>query len=279
MSAPPFTRYSSATGKTTPLVIDFPHSGDVYPDDFGYACNKNTLALCEEMYLDEIFVPSLIAIGGMALKANFPRTYVDANRAENDIDNLLLDAPWPEPCPPNGRSIHGHGVVMRMIRAGEEIYNAPLAHADIQKRITEYYRPYHSSLRSMLEDIYAQHGVVYHLNMHSMPSSVVNASFPHAPPDFILGDCDGRSCGVEFRNLISETLRGMGYRVVINQLYKGAEIVKRYGNSSWGYHSLQIEINRALFQDEVGGKNNKNFNTLVGDMNKLVLSIKDFIKI
>lgn len=62
----------------------------------------------------------------------------------------------------------------------------------------------------------------------------------------------------------------MGYRVAINQLYKGAEIINRYGQPAWGRHSLQVEINRALFHDEPTGNRNKNFDNLNADIQKLL---------
>ncbi len=60
---------------------------------------------------------------------------------------------------------------------------------------------------------------------------------------------------------------------MINQLYKGAEIITRYGEPAWGRHSLQIEINRALFQNEGTGDKNKNFNQIKEDITKLINNI------
>lgn len=272
-----FIVFSPDTEKNLPLLIDLPHSGNFYPDDFCFSCNKKTLALCEERYLDELFISPVTAIGGTVLKANFARTYVDVNRAINDIDPLLLDTPWSKSPPENGRSIYGHGLVMRLIQ-GQNIYANSLTHADINTRIENYYSLYHNWLNDLIDTSIQQFDVSYHLNIHSMPSSVVNAHFPHAPPDFILGDLDGRTCGLDFRNHISNTLRELGYRVGINQLYKGAEIVRRYGEPAWGRHSLQIEINRALFQNEKTGEKNKGFDKLQKDIHTLVLSVEDFIK-
>ena len=47
-----------------------------------------------------------------------------------------------------------------------------------------------------------------------------------------------------------ETLRGLGYSVAINDPYKGVEIVRRHGRPARGRHSLQIELNRRLYMDE-----------------------------
>ena len=84
-------------GITAPLLVDLPHSGNTYPQDFSFSCPFRSLELCEERYLDELFVPAATRNGGIAVKANFPRTYVDVNRAINDIDQLLFDTPWLEP--------------------------------------------------------------------------------------------------------------------------------------------------------------------------------------
>jgi N-formylglutamate amidohydrolase len=100
---------------------------------------------------------------------------------------------------------------MRLIRAGEPIYSRHLTHAEAHNRLDNYYTTYHNLLGYFSDKIYEQFGTVYHLNCHSMPSSVVASSFPQLQPDFILGDLDGRSCGREFRQQIVEILKDMGY--------------------------------------------------------------------
>ena len=260
-------------GISSPLVVDLPHGGDIYPPDFNFSCPRSTLELCEEKYLGEFFLAPTLAAGGAVIQAKFPRTYVDANRAANDIDQLLFDTPWMEPTATDGRSVHGFGVIMRHIRAGEPIYSHPLSHDEARSRIENYYSIYHNTLNKLLNQMHDKFNVVYHLNCHSMPSSVLSTHFPHLQPDFILGDKDGRSCGLDFRQKIAETLKDMGYRVAINQLYKGAEIITRYGAPAWGRHSLQIEINRALFQNEATGEKNRNFNQIRWDIQRLISQI------
>lgn len=270
-SDPNICEYAIHTnGITAPLLVDLPHSGGIYPPDFGFSCPRHTLELCEERHLNELYTAPTLNIGGALVKANFPRTYVDANRAINDIDQLLFDTPWTEPTHHKGRSVHGHGVIMRLIRAGEPLYSRSLTHDEVRNRLNIYYSAYHALLNHFSNRIFDLFGVIYHLNCHSMPSSVVTSSFPSLQPDFILGDMDGRSCGLDFRQQIAERLKDMGYRVAINQLYKGAEIVNRYGQPAWGRHSLQIEINRACFQDETTGEKNKNFSQLQKDLASLI---------
>jgi N-formylglutamate amidohydrolase len=38
-----------------PLVLDSPHSGRVYPEDFAYCCPLPVLRRAEDCYVDELF--------------------------------------------------------------------------------------------------------------------------------------------------------------------------------------------------------------------------------
>ena len=49
-------------------------------------------------------------------------------------------------------------------------------------------------------------------------------------------------------------LRGLGYDVRINEGYKGVEIVRRQGRPAEGRHSLQIEVDRALYRAKACGR-------------------------
>ncbi len=80
--------------KPLPLVFDSPHSGRIYPDDFGHACPAALLAAAEDNQLDELYADAP-SHGAVLLCALFPRTYIDANRGLADIDPSLLAEKWP----------------------------------------------------------------------------------------------------------------------------------------------------------------------------------------
>jgi N-formylglutamate amidohydrolase len=42
---------------------------------------------------------------------------------------------------------------------------------------------------------------------------------------------------------VAGVARGLGYQVAINDPFKGAELVARFGRPDDGKHSLQVEIN------------------------------------
>ena len=72
--------------------------------------------------------------------------------------------------------------------------------------------------------------------------------------DFIVSNVDGRTAGHELTYTAVDFLRDSGFRVGVNQPYKGGYIIRRYGSRQpgipGGVHSLQIEINRSLYLDE-----------------------------
>jgi hypothetical protein len=52
-----------------------------------------------DAFVDELW-GGTPAVGATLVAATFPRAYVDANRAADDIDPDLLAEPWPEPLSP-----------------------------------------------------------------------------------------------------------------------------------------------------------------------------------
>jgi N-formylglutamate deformylase len=70
-------------------------------------------------------------------------------------------------------------------------------------------------------------------------------------PDFVLGDRDGTTASSELTHRMAEHLRNCGFSVGVNHPYKGVEIVRRCGQPRRGVHSVQLEINRALYMNEV----------------------------
>jgi N-formylglutamate amidohydrolase len=113
--------------------------------------------------------------------------------------------------------------------------------------------------------------------MPSRESSAFRA-MPLPPVDFVLGDRDGTSCELAFTHAVRDFLRGRGYRVAINDPYKGVELVRRYSNPATGRHSLQIEISRALYLDEQTYKKSRHYEALKADMDSLIRFCADYVQ-
>ncbi|HPD83474.1 MAG: N-formylglutamate amidohydrolase [Alphaproteobacteria bacterium] len=261
-----------------PLVFDSPHSGTVYPDDFHYACDLTALQKAEDKYVDDLF-SAAPDYGAPLLSALFPRAYLDVNRARDDIDPELYAGDWPyaDECPanPTNRSYAGIGLVRRLVQPGKPVYNHLLSPKEIKSRIETYYTPYHNALEKIIEQAHYNYGQVWHVNCHSMPSpSLTNGSLerinPFSAPDFVLGDRDGTSCDLSFTRALRDFIKSMGYKVAINDPYKGVELVERYSSPATGRHSIQIEISRALYLNEETYEKSRNYNRLKEDITKLI---------
>ncbi len=255
----------------TPLVLDSPHSGSFYPSDFHYIVPQHWLRQTEDSYVDELF-SFAPAFGATMLKANFTRSYIDVNRAVDDLDPTMISGLLPFALEPTERTFAGYGLIRHLCR-GQNVYAGKLLTSEIQKRLQECYMPYHAALKKILEATNEQFGNVWHINCHSMPSNLAT----NLRPDFILGDRDGSSSEPEFIRMLTDALKRMGYSVAHNDPYKGVEIVRRYGHPRAGFHSVQLEINRALYMDEETLERTARFSALQQDLATLIHDVGAWI--
>lgn len=234
------------------LVYDSPHSGRYYPPDFEPGAPLADLRRGEDAYVDQLLAGAT-AYGAVVLAANYPRCYIDVNRAETDIDATLLAEPWPGPIEPTEKTERGLGLIRRYVVPGVEAQARPLTAAALRARLDRVYRPYHAMLAALVEQVRAARGTVVHVNWHSMKSRG-NAMTPDGPgverADVVVSDVHGRSAAGRVRELIVGALEEAGWRVAVNEPYAGGTIVQRTGAPDRGVHSVQIEINRALYLDE-----------------------------
>ena len=264
-------------GPALPLVFDSPHSGRDYPEDFGHAVPVALLRRAEDAFVDEL-VASAPSHGATLLQALFPRAYIDPNRHEREVDPAMLGEPWPHPILASEKAEMGLGLVRRLIKGNIDIYDRPLLVAEILARIEGFHRPYHAELARLLDSAHEAHGTTWHVNCHSMRSAGRSRgrSIPRA--DIVLGDRDGTSCDAVFTAFVAEVARDLGYQVAINDPFKGAELVARFGRPHESRHSLQIEINRALYMDEDRIEKRADFDAFKRDIDRLIGAIADYVR-
>jgi len=275
----PFT-LSAPTAPAVPLVCDSPHSGTAYPADYGHAVPRALLRRGEDTHVEALW-EAVPAVGGTLLAAHFPRTYIDCNRTEDDLDPELFAEPWPTPLNPGEKTRLGFGLVWRNIRADQPIYDRPLTVAEVRNRIESYYRPYHAALAQAVEDTARRFGGVWHLNLHSMPNDAyerLKIASPHPLADFVLGDRDGATCEPGFVDLIERELRARGYTVARNDPYKGVQLIARIGQPPRNRHSLQVEIRRPLYMDEATRERNEGFARVQRDLASVLEILAAYVK-
>ena len=256
------------TGPARPLLLDSPHSGTTYPADFVAAVDREVLLDAVDTAVDTLFGagPSL---GAALLRAHFPRTYIDPNRADDDIDAGLLDGPWPGPLSPTEKTRRGNGLIRRTIGEDDRpLYSRRLGVGEVQSRIRRYHAPYHRTLGEAQDRLFQRFGAVYHLNCHSMGSR--SREDMTRRPDIVLGDRDGTTCEADFTVFAAEVLGGLGYKVRTNHIFKGVELVRAFSAPDAGRHCLQIEVNKDVYIDEATRCLRPDFASVCADLSHLI---------
>ena len=268
----PFHFAGAGRAGDSPLVFDSPHSWRDWPaEGTPLAAPLQALDTSCDVWVDALWAT---AVRGRApvLAARFHRTFIDANRARDDIDVELLDGSWPGVARPSGACRRGMGLIRRLVLPGLPVYATRLPVAEVQARIARYYDPYHAQLEALIDAAHAAFGVSCHIDCHSMKSvgNGMNIDAGQERPDMVVSDLEGQASDPFLLRWVATTLRGLGYRVQVNHPYRGAELVRRHGRPVAGRHSLQVEINRALYMDEVRVERHAGFDRLAQDLGTLV---------
>jgi N-formylglutamate amidohydrolase len=270
---PPFEIVSPAVQRL-PVVLNSPHSGCCYREDFLAASRLDEKAIrrSEDSYVDDLIAPAA-ALGCPLLKANFPRAWLDVNREPYELDPKMFAGSLPTYA--NVRSVRvagGLGTIARIVSESEEIYAHPLEVSDALARIDAVYKPYHRVLRQMVLDTRTEFGVAVLLDCHSMPSTV-RGMHGRMRPDIVLGDRYGTSCAGELTDFAARVLSGLGYTVSRNKPYAGGFITEHYGQPARGLHAMQIEFNRSLYMDERTLARNAGFDSVAADLARFIAAL------
>jgi N-formylglutamate amidohydrolase len=258
---------------TSPVVFASPHSGRRYPADFVIASklDRHAIRRSEDAFVDELFAPAP-EYGAPLLRAHFPRAYVDANREPYELDPAMFAGTLPDWINTTSPRINaGLGTIAKIVAGGAEIYNRPLDFKEAVARIENHYVPYHRALQGLIDEALAAFGRCLVIDCHSMPSMAIPGNASSAlHPDIVLGDCHGSSCDRDITHLVEKTLRDLGLSVNRNKPYAGGFTTRHYARKHAGVQTLQIEINRALYMDEVRITRNNGFDRLAERMRMLI---------
>jgi N-formylglutamate deformylase len=228
--------YSSPQSPQLPILISIPHVGTHIPQEIRQQMHPQHLKSLDDadFFLDNLynFAPQM----GIGVIASYHHRWViDLNRAKDDT-----------PLYQDGRVMTG--LVPTTTFLGENLYkDAPPSHEEVQKRITEYYLPYHQKVTSLLENLKEKFGSCLLYEAHSIRRNVPTIR-PEAFPDILLGDNDGNSAPTVF----AQTAKGFfnhAYSVAHNEIFKGGFLTRHFGQPQNRIFALQVERSKDIYMD------------------------------
>lgn len=238
--------------RSGPTIFASPHSGRDYTPAFlaQAVLDPRAVRSSEDAFVDELFgmAPDL---GAPLLAARVPRAYIDLNRAADELDPGVIEGLVR--APHNPRISSGLGVIPRVVAGGRAIYRGKLPMSEAEARLKRFWHPYHQALAGLIEEVRAEFGQAVLIDCHSMPHEAIEAhTRPGQPrPEVVLGDRYGATAGREVMDRVEAAFAAAGLRVGRNAPFAGAYVAQAYGRPSRGVHVVQVEIDRALYMDEV----------------------------
>lgn len=251
----------------TPVLVEVPHAGLSIPEPLHdeILASEQTLRRDADLYVDELY--SLApTVGAALLSARYSRYVVDLNRAPDDVELGSLDEPL------GGRMAQPRGVVWRVTTDGRPVLRTELdAHA-LHQRIELYHAPYHQRVREELDALRARFGHAILVAGHSMPSAVRRGAREiERRADIVPGSLGGTSADPRIIDLVDGFFRAAGLSVRHDDPYRGGFSTAYYGRPALKQHAIQIEINRALYMDELScARKDDNFARLQALLRDLV---------
>lgn len=245
----------------SPVVFASPHSGRAYPRELLRASilDRRQIRSSEDAFVDRLF-EAAPRFGAPLIAATVPRAFVDFNRGADELDPALVRDVIRHGV--NPRVASGLGVIPRVVAGGRAIYRGKISRDDANKRIADYWRPYHDQLQMLLTEAKFRFGQAILVDCHSMPHEALDGVAPKNArrPDVVIGDRFGASADSLVVDRVEAAFAAAGLHVSRNAPFAGAYVVQHYGRPSRRQHAVQIEIDRALYMDETRIEPRPDFN-------------------
>ena len=233
---------------TKPLLVTIPHSGEQVPKETPWLAKLPEVLLMFDVdrYVDRLYEPTIKQLHIPSVKTDWHRYAIDLNRLADDVDASSVE----NHVNPPGK--FPRGLHWTITTSGEKLQPTPMTQALHDELVSKYFEPFHVEVRNALQQMKAKNKTIYHLDAHSMPSL---GTKEHRDPgeyraEIVISDCGGTSCSSEYRDLVVAAYERAGFKTKVNWPYLGGRVTETYGKPSEGVHSIQVELNRALYMDE-----------------------------
>ena len=215
---------------TQPLLVSVPHAGTAIAPEVAPALVPRALEVEDaDWHLDKLYAFAT-DLGASLIVPRHARYVVDLNRPPENT-----------PMYPGQNNTE---LVPTRFFTGEPLYREGRVpdEAEVQRRITRYWRPYHDALAAELARLKAEHGHALLFDGHSIQQQLPWL-FDGALPDLNLGTAGGTSCTAALRTRLMQVLDGQQtFSHVTDGRFKGGYITRHYGRPADGVQAVQMEM-------------------------------------
>ncbi len=212
-----------------PLIVSVPHAGADIPPDIEARLVSPWLARKDTDFWVNVLYDFASGLGATMIRTAVSRTVIDVNRDPAGA-SLYPGAATTALCPTT--TFDGEA----LYRPGAE----PDA-AEIARRKSQWFDPYHHALAAEIARLRARHGAVVLYDAHSIRSRVPRL-FDGDLPHFNIGTNGGASCDLALTAAVEGACGGAGFSRVTNGRFKGGYITRHFGAPESAVHALQMEL-------------------------------------
>ena len=238
-------RVSPPRAAETAVIVEVPHAG-LAVDALtlpSLAAPVRSLGVDADLYVDELYAAAPVS-GATLLVAECSRYVCDLNRSEQDIDPLAAAGGPAQRAP--------HGLIWRDTTEGQRALYQPLARAELERRLVQFYRPYHQRLAQLLAAKRERFGFAILLAGHSMPSRgrAGHSDTGRDRADVVPGSRGRTTAAAVVIDTPERIAAPRGWSIVHDDPYRGGFTTAFYGRPERGQHALQVELSRRLYMNE-----------------------------
>ena len=223
-----------------PLIVSFPHTGTEIPERIEQNLISPWLARKDTDFWVDVLYDFAHELGATTIRTALSRTVIDVNRD------------------PSGASLYPGQTTTGLCPLesfdGEPLYKSgtEAGPAELLRRRTEYFDPYHAALKAELERKRTESGCVVLYDAHSIRSRLARL-FDGELPQFNIGTNNGMTCAPDLTTAIEKICDATNFTRVTNGRFRGGWITRHYGNPAAGIHAVQMELAMRGYLREPGG--------------------------
>jgi len=210
-----------------PLVVAFPHTGTDLADTEARFRSPWLARRDADWWVDRLYAFAA-DLGATTVRTAVSRSVIDVNRDPSGA-SLYPGQATTELCPTTSFD-------------GDPLYaGATPDAAEIERRRTRWFAPYHAALAAEIARLRADHARVVLYDAHSIRSHVPRL-FAGELPQFNIGTNGGATCDAALRDAVASLCAASGHSHVVDGRFRGGWTTRHYGAPEKGVHAIQMEL-------------------------------------